>query len=352
MAALANELLADQIIPTLPWRTRSQFKVREGAMPIRSIDAETFALFRNVGLLGYLPDKSYDATFPSTTRLRDGLFADLLVSDGLRRVEAASLLITDLPPVDLSRPRDRGWLPAPITKGQKGRNYVVLRRWREKLRLYHESEWQTQHHYAQATFKRNVGSLNLATDYDSARRSLMVDGKWKRIDAMDRDFRSALLVTADVAKELGLPAEDDWLVSLAVFPGTRAPSVGVAGWTQTFAEANLRVQRLTAEYGMEPPVRVTPHMLRHTFAIHFLRDALRVMDERQKKAVADQDLARLEKYLLNPLTELKDLLGHSSMDTTLMYLREAVHQDRWYDSTFSNLGDAFLSMVDEEDGAA
>jgi hypothetical protein len=76
------------------------------------------------------------------------------------------------------------------------------------------------------------------------------------------------------------------------------------------------------------------------------------MDERQKKAVADQDLARLEKYLLNPLTELKDLLGHSSMDTTLMYLREAVHQDRWYDSTFSNLGDAFLSMVDEEDGAA
>jgi len=57
-----------------------------------------------------------------------------------------------------------------------------------------------------------------------------------------------------------------------------------------------QVQRRVSEIGRQADVEVTPHQLRHSFA-------KRLVDERQ------------------PLTLVQDLLGHSRLDTTAIYVR-------------------------------
>jgi integrase len=118
--------------------------------------------------------------------------------------------------------------------------------------------------------------------------------------------RRLLLVTPDgeVAGPLAL-----WLseAGLPVAPAT---------WQSVFARANARCERLGAG------VSVTPHALRHSFAVHMLGLLLR-----QTVAALGEDPAQTRtsaqvKRLLvgNPLRRLQLLLGHAQEATVYTYL--------------------------------
>ena len=110
---------------------------------------------------------------------------------------------------------------------------------------------------------------------------------------------------------------------LAVFPGTRFPMLMPEAWGQTFREANYRVDAALRQAGLPTAPRVTPHMLRHTFASRWLVAELKriaIADSDYARSLQDLDRAQIRRRFENPLLRLKNLLGHRHLSTTLIYL--------------------------------
>jgi site-specific recombinase XerD len=99
---------------------------------IKMISLECYLMFRNVGLLGTLPNGTRDHNFRNRTPLRDAAFAELLVTTGLRLEEASSLLKLELPDSSshafANRRISETVIPSPITKGRRTRAVPFPRR--------------------------------------------------------------------------------------------------------------------------------------------------------------------------------------------------------------------------------
>ncbi len=99
---------------------------------------DRYLLFREIGLRGRLPDGSEDPTWQGRNSERNALFAELLVTTGLRLQEAASLLWIEFPrtePVGALRSRSFRLAPA-IAKGSKGREIRLPERVLKRLHEY------------------------------------------------------------------------------------------------------------------------------------------------------------------------------------------------------------------------
>lgn len=109
----------------------------------RFISLETYRLFNRVGLRGLTLTGHERHGARDRNGLRNALFADLLVSTGLRLEEAGSLLACDLPKLgasDGSQRQIRFDLPPPISKGNRGRTILIPHRIITKLQDYIDIE--------------------------------------------------------------------------------------------------------------------------------------------------------------------------------------------------------------------
>jgi integrase len=307
----------------------------------RVVEAENYARFRN-GIQGLDLTGRPHMEEPIKTAVRDVLYADFLVLHGPRRAEAAHLTLLELPPYDPDMalsPIDAGVLPAIICKWGSGRDYQVTRRWVERLKTYHATEWWPQIEQAQRAFKRR-SDLLVVKDVRSrwtpgAARVVFVggDAAGQTLATISKDKRRRLVMTGELAQQLGYEpgmgdslqsVPSDWLVPLAVFPGTRTPMPVPEAWGTTFRDANDRVNYLVRSGDGPEPQRITPHMLRHTWAVNWLQTRMdELQDEDRDFAMlrANGDAARIRRRYANPLLSLKQRLGHKSLDTTLIYLR-------------------------------
>src|SRR6266851_507670 len=96
---------------------------------MRYIDLGRYLLFRDVGLRGRLPDGTEDSTWRGRNGERNALFAELLVTTGLRLSEGGSLLLTELPRVIAPGPRSVLFdLSGSIAKGGRPRQVRIPRR--------------------------------------------------------------------------------------------------------------------------------------------------------------------------------------------------------------------------------
>lgn len=307
----------------------------------RVVQAEDYARFRN-GLQGLDLDGKAALREPLRTAVRNVLYADFLLLHGPRRAEAAHLTLLELPPYnpDLAvSPIDAAALPAIICKWGSGRNYQITRRWVERLKAYHETEWWETVEQAQRVLRRRTDLLVVA-DVRSrwtpgAVRVVFENGDpgGHPLSNISKDRRRRLVMRGELAQRLGHePGMSDilqtvppnWLVPLAVFPGTRTPMPVPEAWGHIFREANERTRLLVRESGGSEPRRVTPHMLRHSWAVNWLEHRMEeVADEDHQLALllANGDAARIRRRYANPLLALKQRLGHKSLDTTMIYLR-------------------------------
>lgn len=271
----------------------------------RFLSLHRYLLFRDVGLRGRLPDGGEDPSWRGRNGERNALFAELLVTTGLRLQEGSSLLLAELPAPDLHH--DQRSIPFPIAatiaKGGKGRDVRLPLRLLGRLRDY-----------------ADVERANALERYGLRRR-------WERIEAplmvASHDWRSLRLddqPSSPIRFASLNPGERRRLVHhksrepLALWLTEGGLPMPMAAWEAVFMRASARCRR----FGLD--IDVTPHMLRHTFAVHMLTLLLR----EQMAWLLEERAGRLSpayrRLIGDPLFKLQRLMGHSRIDSTYIYL--------------------------------
>ena len=283
-------------------RNHAKLRPAKRHVQIKYLEHDFAAVFLNA-LAGLRPDGGADDSYRGRELGRNAAMGRLALASGLRRQELTHLLVYEVPPL----PARRSAVPVPFplgrgtTKGSKPRttwldydtlvevwNYVRLERAAaagrrecrpparlgEPLRV-HDPDWEGAH-------------LN------GVRRS------WRTLTSTER---------------LRLVSSDGTACLLAL----RSTGAPFTDWATVFRRTSQRIRRR-----FEPrfPI-VSPHRLRHSFAMHTLERLISGYYQQAAALVehADADAA-LALYLTksDPLTVLRDLLGHSSVTTTQVYL--------------------------------
>ena len=110
---------------------------------VRFVSLEDYRVFRDVGLRGLTVDGAERPSARGRNGTRNALFAELLVTTGLRLSEASFLLALDV--ADLAQRAARGRqtrfeLPCALTKGERGRSILLPRRLLQQIAAYITAE--------------------------------------------------------------------------------------------------------------------------------------------------------------------------------------------------------------------
>jgi len=278
---------------------------------VKFITIEDYRRFRGVGLQGLAVDGAERPGARDRNGSRNALFADLVITTGLRLEEASSLLAVEVEDaIRTTAGADKQVafrMPAALTKGDKGRTIRIPASLLARLRSYLEVERANAVTKFQGRDGRQRlrGAIEVATNGNAIEVSSK-DGKRTplRLDTVTPDERRRL-VLCDAAGKAMQPAAL-WLseIGLPVAPNS---------WEAVFARASRRCQ----DAGLA--LDVSPHQLRHSFAVHMLALLIR---QRFGEISKDDDLsgAAYRRLLGDPLQQVQRLLGHSSLATTYIYL--------------------------------
>jgi site-specific recombinase XerD len=268
--------------------------------PIRFLTVEQYLFFRDVGLYGLAPDGRRDPSFNGEQAFRNKLFADLLVTTGLRLREAAALTQLDVP---APSPRAaRLPIAGPTAKRNKPRDVLVPAAVTDRLRFYMRG--------ARAELVERHGARPLCRDeieITVAAGGLQSAGRRVDLALLDPEERWRMV-------EHGPSGRDP----LALFLGRAAKPVRPQAWERVFEAA---CDRCASFNSTELPGvgRVTPHTLRHTFAVHTL-SALLQEQVRRGEIQGEPGAMALRHVAENPLRRLQKLMGHAHVATTYTYL--------------------------------
>jgi len=124
---------------------------------------------------------------------------------------------------------------------------------------------------------------------------------------------------------------EDGLEPLWLWLGESGMPMAYESWEKVFDAANARVAAVLAATGSENRVKrtsiaISPHMLRHSFALHMLVALHHALDRRF--GLTPEERKHLRQVYGDPWVLVRDLLGHSSEQTTrLVYLNpRELHQ--------------------------
>lgn len=277
------------------------------------VTLDDYRRFRDIGLRGRLPDGGVRAGARDRNGIRNALFTDLLVSTGLRLEESSSLFASDLVFTGQHSGR-QVWLDLPDaqTKGDRGRQILVPARLLEQVRAYINVERA----HAVAKFQRRSGWQSIERPIFVHRerhgaRLRLLDGGDIALDQLDPDERNRIIV----CDSDGTPSEPAvlWLseIGLPVQPNS---------WEVVFARASSRCR----SFGFD--ISITPHQLRHTFAVHML--AMLIQLRLRDAALPAGPMEGYRQLLGDPLQQVQRLLGHANLTTTYIYLDHiATHAD-------------------------
>lgn len=274
---------------------------------VRFVTLEDYRAFRDVGLRGLTPAGAERPGARDRNSSRNALFAELLVTTGLRLEEASYLLAHELAGLERTIASHRqAWfdLPLGLTKGERGRRvliparllqqvlaYIAVERASAAAKFVARSGWQV--------IERPIFICPLASSGTLTAR----EGGSIPLDALTPDERGRLVICGDG----GTPRESAvlWLTEVGqpVLPNS---------WEAIFARASHRC----AEAGS--PLRISPHQLRHTFAVHML--AMLIQQRLRQAALPSGAMEGYRQLLGDPLQQVQRLLGHASLATTYIYL--------------------------------
>jgi site-specific recombinase XerD len=287
---------------------RNRLKDAAETKEVRYVSLQDYHFFREVGLRGRMPDGngSYveDPGFQGTTSFRNVAVADFIVSTGARIGEASSLLTWEIPP------RRAGkqviiQLADAVCKYRKGRKLFVPGPVFDQLVDYRDTERDVAESRARGDEDRysGISAPVRAVRGDTQGRYRLVGEGQRTLNNTPISRRKRLLeVSPDgSARPLWL-----WLAE-------NGSPLSVKSWEEIFATACERCRH----FGRE--IHVTPHMLRHTYAVHMLMAMVseRIRQEQVPVGV-NKDVYR--RIAADPLRLLSIRLGHASLAPTWVYL--------------------------------
>lgn len=281
------------------------------ARVVQFVPADEFVVFRDVGLRGVNADGTPREGARDRNGGRNAIFADMLFATGLRLSEGTHLFafeIRQLVERAAGRKQVRTTLPDGLTKRNKPRPAIFTRRILKSLTAYIDVERER----AIEQWRAKRGWERIDDPIYVYRPSLpqklkRLDGKFFDCKELKTEERIRVVICADD----GTPIEPAqlWLTEQGI--PLRANS-----FEQAFGRASMRC------FQCEKPIRVYPHQLRHSFAMHMLSLLVR----RHLNAIREQGLeADVYRQLMSdPLREVQALLGHSSITSTYIYLDQLV----------------------------
>nr|WP_314841386.1 hypothetical protein [uncultured Microbacterium sp.] len=287
-------------VPRWGSRQRNTLKSPEKTTKrIRFLSEEQLAYFLDHGLRGDdVPDDRPE--YPE----RDYTFGLTLVSTGLRREEATYLLDLEVP-TNLAR---GSHVFERIGKGNKPRDVHIIDFLADAIDHYRRGEREYLVERSQKTLRRHRrnGALTIAEPVPTANgTALRIDGRIIRPERLPNELRRTAVWIRD----------DGLIDPLALFvvEGGRAPALD--RFNRLFADANHRVASLGPHKSAPPAhLAVTPHVLRHTFAVRTLATLMREGRETNGDPYA---------LIASPLLVVQELLGHANLSTTNGYLYHA-----------------------------
>lgn len=290
-------------------RINAESEPDPGPAPVRFVPFADYLAWRDVGLRGRLPDGRVDPAWRGRHDERNAAFADLLVHTGMRLGEAASLLVPELPG---ERTAGAGQLPgihlaAAVTKRNRARTVFPPPRVVRTLHRYAGIERDELVTRVRAGGGYPAGGSSVVVRRAGLLGATLAGGSSLSYHRLDPATRARLLVVTADGEASG---------PLALWLGTDGQPLAPATWQSVFRRANARCARL----GLD--VSVSPHALRHSFAVHMLGLLLRQTVAALGQGTGRHFTSAQVKRLLvgNPLRRLQLLLGHASEATVYAYL--------------------------------
>lgn len=269
---------------------------------IKYLEADFAELFVRA-LEGLMPDGTPDSSFRGHDPGRNAAIARLVLASGLRRREFTYLLAPEVPPLPPEPTTLPILLPVPgaITKGRKQRTTWISY---EALTAVH----------------RYMGLDRALATSDSSWRPDLRHGE--ALVVTDADWHGGLINGRRRSWARLSPAERLRLVDPrggSLLLAVRRDGGPFTDWATVFRRAADRIRRR-----FEPRFpHVHPHRLRHSFAMATLAHLVAgYYAQAAQLADSSGDDAALALYLTksDPMQVLRDLLGHSSVLTTQVYL--------------------------------
>ncbi|QYF74754.1 tyrosine-type recombinase/integrase [Cryobacterium sp. PAMC25264] len=309
----------ERILPSSPLAVRSRFlpsgrvvEVLEAApRDVRSANVkwltpDAFVQWRDVGLRGYTAEGLRAHDWRGRNDDRNSLFADLLFDSGLRRTEASSLLLAELPRLATGSAFQWSNVSQAVSKSRRRRAF--------NMRTSTLRAVQTYVNTTRAEAVRRGQARGLYTEGRAMRVVLRItdgyrqDVTWR--DPSGTEHREAINNLSVAERQTFLIEKNGSLEPWWLWLSESGEPFQVESWENVFRAANVRARDLIGEGA--PFCR--PHMLRHTFALLMLVALMRAMDDRYGLSPAER--RDFEMLYGDPWRLVQNLLGHRDAKTT------------------------------------
>lgn len=236
---------------------------------------------------------------------REPLFADLGVESGARRAELNRMSWIGLPDRHPGRNPCEVWI---VGKGSKQRQVFVSWSTLQKVLSYRLGRRADVVEAAQGHLEHQLGAGELTLC------QVRPPDRYGRPQVQVKGQRARPLVdlTDDALAGLVVRRNDGLLDPAPLFVSARgARMLDPSHWNRMFSAANNEAQCLDASFP-----KVTPHVLRHTFAVQLFSALLQRLRDRASTVT--------EQVLEEPRLFIARILGHADPTTTLLYLEAAM----------------------------
>ncbi|MFJ5548621.1 site-specific integrase [Streptomyces sp. NPDC093225] len=276
---------------------------------VRWLTPRAFRRWVEVGLRGHDADGVPSAGWAGRLGDRNGAFADLLFSSGMRLTEGASLLTVEVPRLRLEGGRYYvGRLARMVTKSKRARTFYASGVVVGEVEGYVESSRARAVRRAQTLGRYDNLPMRLVTHETGRHRRVF---HWRDRDGV---VGQTPLTEATVSERMVMFAEGPagpeplWL-----WLNESGLPFRPASWEGVFRAANERCATVLSPAMSESPF-CTPHMCRHSFALVMLVVLNHVMDRRMGLTPEERRDFRL--LYGDPWRMVQDLLGHAQLETT------------------------------------